>query len=337
VPFRALICPQCGGLLPPNARRSVVTCPYCRASVAFEGHVVKAAEFRQARLELEAEAASIEKVTVGGVPYRIVGQLGRGECCDVFLAERVHRLTERVVLKMLRSPDDADIFEREHSVLTALGQSSAPGNEHFLARVPQLIGKGIARSSTGDRSTLTLRYASGFVHTLGSVRSAYPDGLDARHAVWIWRRILETIGWAHRSGFVHGALLPRHFLVHARDHGVNVIGWSCAVRLGSDERLPGVIEPSEIEYPAELSKDGTVTAATDIAMTARSVLWVLGRTDGTVPHSVPHALLDLLRGCAEVHPGERPDAWDIAHRVGDAARAAFGPPAFVPLLMPGWR
>jgi Lipopolysaccharide kinase (Kdo/WaaP) family len=337
VPFRAFLCPQCGGPLPPNARRAVVTCPYCRASVAYEGHVVKAADYRQALRELDLTGASTTGVTVAGVSYRILGRLGRGECCDVFLAERSRRLTERTVIKVLRSSDDVDMLDREKEVLQALHGADVQGSDHFSTRVPEVVRGGRMQSPEGERSALVLRHASGFTHTLADVRKSYPDGIDPRHAAWMWRRMLETLGWVHRAGFAHGALVPRHFLVHARDHGIRVVGWSCATRLDSGEPLPAMIENADIDYPEGVRESRRMTRETDIAMSARSIRYVLAGADGSLPRKVPAPLADLVRAYAGPDGSCSEDAWEVSNEVAAAARAAFGPPAFVPLHLPGWR
>jgi serine/threonine protein kinase len=337
VPFRAFLCPHCGGPLPPNARRAVVICSYCRASVAYEGHVVKAADYRQALRELDLESASTGEVSVAGVPYRILGRLGRGECCDVFLAERARRLTERTVIKVLRSSDDVDMLDREKDVLQALHGADVQGSHHFSTRVPEVVRGGRMKSQEGERSALVLRHASGFTHSLADLRNSYPEGIDPRHAVWMWRRMLETLGWVHRAGFAHGALVPRHFLVHARDHGIRVIGWSCATRLDPTEPLPAMIENGGIDYPEGVRESRQATRATDIAMSARSIRYVLAGADGSLPAHVPASLAELVRAYVEPERSCSEDAWEVSNEVAAAARTSFGPPAFVPLPMPGWR
>ncbi len=44
--------------------------------------------------------------------------------------------------------------------------------------------------------------------SLTEVGTAYPDGVDPRDAAWMWRRLLVGLGFAHRAGVLHGAVLP---------------------------------------------------------------------------------------------------------------------------------
>lgn len=333
MPFRTLSCPSCGAPLPPNAKRSVVTCPFCKATVSWEQPLVRSAEYREALAEQDRDARGEQRVTVAGVPYRILRRLAHGESSDVLLAERARRLTERVVLKATRFSEDADLLDNAWRSLTALHGSRAQGTEHFGQLVPRPIARGVAQGlDLGGREVFVHRFMSGFVHTLRDVRRAHPSGVDPRHAVWLWRRILETLAWVHRAGFVHGALVPEHLLVHARDHGVMLIGFSCAGSAGAP-LLAAHSERSawyrQHHGPLELSRQ------LDLGMVAHSVAYALGSDDGRgVPSAVPKPLAELLRRSLAFE--EDRDALELSERVADAARAAYGPPQFVVLEMPGW-
>jgi hypothetical protein len=297
--FSALVCPGCGAPLPSDALLRVVTCAFCAASVAAEEGLVSAAAFRRARAELDDEARERADLSVAGVPYRVLARVAAGEHSDVFLAERAHRITERVIVKVLREGGDGAALDREWSALEALHASTAQGAPLMSRRLPQLVGRGAASDSR--RPALVFRAASGFVHTLEDVRRAYPSGVDARHAIWMWRRILELLGWVHRSGFVHGAINPAHAILHARDHGVMLVGWSSAVR--------------------------SFDTRTDLAASARAIAHLLGS-------EVPASIAELVRASASAPFTD--DAWQLKDAVAQAARQVYGPPAYVRLAMPGW-
>lgn len=235
----ALDCPHCGGALPPRAVRVVVTCPYCERAVSLDGVIVRAASFRKARERDVGSEEPGERVTVAGVGYVLGPHVASGASSEVYQARRVGRCTERVIIKRLRVRDDADLLEREWRTLRLLASSTAAGHQTFRALVPEPVARGEIH---GDPALVT-RAKSGFVHTLDDALSAYPDGLDPRHAVWIWRRILEVLGFVHASGLVHGAVLPEHVVLHARDHGAALVGWSAAGRAGEPAAilLPGAV------------------------------------------------------------------------------------------------
>ena len=141
--LRALTCPRCGAPLPARALRVVVACEFCGAKVADTGRVVEAAGFRRALADLgRGDDAGRPRVEVGGLPYRVIGRVAEGESSDVFLAERAHRTTERVLIKVLRAAGDADLFEREWKALTQLWRSDAAGAEDALRRIPSPVSRG---------------------------------------------------------------------------------------------------------------------------------------------------------------------------------------------------
>ena len=181
-----------------------------------------------------------------------------------------------------------------------------------------------------------LTHAPGFVHNFAEVHAAYPQGIDGAAATWLWKRILETLSWVHQSGWVHGALLPAHLLVHARDHGVRLLGWGRAVPRGRP--LPAFTAGAEAFYPAPVWEGAPATPATDLTMSARSILWLIG--GGTIARSsaaVPDGILALLLRAAQDDAGGATDAWALRDALSHAAHAAFGPPKYVPFPMPGWR
>lgn len=330
MPLRALVCPACGAPLPSNARRAIVVCPFCNASVTDAGPVILGQSFRNALAELDASVPTTERrVRVGGLPYRLLGRVAQGESSDVFLAERARPVTERVILKVLRADADRDLHDREWAALTALEASDVPGSVELSRRLPSPVARG--RVEGTDRTALLVRASCGFSDTLEDVLRAYPNGVDGRHASWMWRRVLEMLSWVHRAGWAHGALLPPHLVVHARDHGVLLVGWSCAAPLGGKAGLPVVNERFADLYPRELLRGAPPSVRTDLAMTARNMSWVLGGTGASVPLSVPVSLRELIE---EVSASGADDAWELRSRVGHAARAAFGPPRFHPFEMP---
>lgn len=331
--FSALVCPHCSAPLPYEALLRVVECDFCHATVAAEAGLVSAAAYRRAQAEVDEHAREESDVRIGGLPYRVLGLLAHGESSDVFLAERTHRLRERVVLKILRAAEDEPFHEREWAALSALHASTAQGAPAMTRRLPQLVGRGEASGSLpSPRPALVMRAQSGFVHTFEHVRAAYPAGVDGAHAVWMWRRILELLSFVHRSGWAHGALLPQHLLVHARDHGVAPVGWSCATRLSPSAPLPARSAAHRVFYPPGARAD----VRTDLAMSARCIAFALGGdpTSGAVPGTVPPPLSALVRDVASRDVPD--DAWALHEALAAVARQVYGPPRYVPFHLPGW-
>jgi hypothetical protein len=338
--LRLLKCPGCGAKLPlPSAPNGILVCEYCGAMVSASGAAVWPMPARPA--DDPPFAPDRPRVTVAGTRYVLLGRLGRGDGSDVYLARRDARITELVVLKVARALQDSDLVAREYEVLEELNRSTAQGAEHFSRLLPQPVAQGPVKDPVGgSRAAAVYRWSSGFQHTLTEVREVYPGGVDPRAAVWMWKRVLELLGFVHRGGFVHGAVLPPHLLVHPRDHGVILVGWSCAGRFDTWRALPATSAAHEAFYPPAVWKGEAALPTTDLIMCARSIAWVLGGDpeSGTVPVGVPPPLADLLRKQCDARYGEPTgDAWRVKELVDAAARECFGPPRYVPFTLPGWR
>lgn len=307
-----------------------VVCEYCKSEVTIERYAVKAADYRRT-LDEYLGAVGPDVVVVDNARFRLLARIATGHSADVWRAERATRLSERVVVKILRDPEDEPLLRNELAVLRELSQSSAKGTEFFAPFLPQGVAFGIATGSAGGgRLAMVFREPAGFSHTLLGVRRAYPGGIDPRHLVWVWRRALELLGWLHLSGFVHGALLPEHLLVNARDHALRFVGFSCAARPGA--RLAVVSEKDQALYPEALLSGGELSAHSDRIMLARTLLQVWGGSPLHATHAMPAELAQLIEH--EASGASTLEAWPLSDEVSAVAKHCFGPPKFVELRLP---
>ena len=309
--FTALTCPQCGAPLPRQAAWRLLPCPHCGANVTRSKSVVEAAEFRAAHARVwgrafAADDASGRLLHCGERRFRLLAPLGCGENAAVYLAERISPLPERVTLKLAHAATPGGVLATEASKLNTLQQSRATGAAYFTRRLPQSLGT----TQCGDREVLLLRHPGGYWGSLADVLRHAPRGIDPRHGVWLWRRILEVLAFVHDSGWSHGDLAPEHLLVHPRDHGVLIIGWGKARASAA---------------PAAIARD--------LMQSAWSMRALLCGGD-EVPNfssAIPVPLANLLRRCSEdadwcAGTGAR----GVDQQLAGAAREAFGPPRFIP-------
>ena len=326
---RALECPNCGApLAHPRFARSVV-CSFCQSTIQVDPSAVSAARFRDslAAWNKPETHGYTDYSSIGGTHWATREFIASGEISDVYCAERARWPSERVLLKVLRRPQDQPLFDREWSVLEQLQRSEASGASHFTTLIPQPILHGLITSGRfAGRHALACRWADGCDDTLERVRQVYPDGVDPHVSIWMWRRILEVLAFLHRSGVVHGAVVPPHILVENGEHGIRLVGYSAAGEPGGS--LPTVCSSFAAMYP-----DERLSPAGDVMMAARSIAFALGgnRAGGAVPGSVPGPLADLIR---EIASSDADDAWSVRERVGHVVRDLYGPPRFHPLLMP---
>lgn len=338
-----LNCPHCGAPLSASALRGVSECEYCGRVLVGTGATGRwrgGGDLSQELPEGPWRGEGAEKYRIGDRRVVVLGRFAVGDGSDVFLARSDSRLAELLVVKAPRSEAAARHLTRGWRALERLQESDAQGAEFFSALLPQQVVLGRLGGREGRLCAVT-RWRSGFVHTFDDLRREYPDGLDGKASVWLWKRTLELLGWIHRSGYVHGAVLPAHLLVNARDHGVTLVGWSAATPNAKGAREPMSVTSEAMRefYPSEQWGGAPPTPRTDLTMAARCVLYALGGElgSGRFPAGVPAAISVLLEAYLDEAAASRTDdAWALAERVSEAGKAAYGPPKFNRLRMPGW-
>jgi hypothetical protein len=315
VSFEALTCPQCGGPLPRQALWRHVSCPHCKAVVTRAQAVVRRAGFRDALERSRGPANEGGRVlSAGGVAYAILAPLGRGDHSEVLLGERTGPLRARVTIKRAEGDAAAARLRREAATLRALQALEIAGSAYFSQRLPQPVHAGAAVLDGVAQEVLVLRHPTGHWGSLAAVREAQPRGVDARHIVWMWRRVLETLAYRHGAGWVHGDLGLDHLLVQPAQHGVRIIGWSRAVH----------------ETGAALER-GRARDLQQLAWSMRALLHGTGDGVPDVPATTPAPLASLLRQASDGAASSPPrDAASLERALGEAAAASCGPPRGVP-------
>ncbi len=166
---RVLECPNCGASLAPARFARTIVCVYCQCSVQVDPTAVSAARFRQSLAAWNSpETHGYTSIhSIGKSHWAMRGLVAHGEISDVYVAERARWPTERVVLKLLRNPDGAPLFDREWKVLERLQRSDARGADEFTTLVPQPVVRG---ASSADPMIRHTRWHSG-----GRAESATPS------------------------------------------------------------------------------------------------------------------------------------------------------------------
>ncbi|MBA5607162.1 protein kinase family protein [Duganella sp. FT3S] len=306
------ICPQCGAPLPRQALWRTVTCAYCSAEVTHGERIVRAASFRAAYLRSRAiDDASTCMVNCDSQQYRTLLPLGYGSTARVVLGQRQSALAERVVIKLAHPGATPDRLKREWQVLQQLQELAHPGAAYFSQRLPQPVLFGLAKETNGAQAeALVLRNPAGYWGSLADVIQHHRHGIEARHAIWIWRRMLEVLGYVHEAGWIHGRLTPAHLLVQPDDHGILIIGWADA-------------QPQTAH----------VTPARDLMQAAWTIRSILhgGTDEPPIGHGTPAPLAAVLKQASEdAHWCANAGAAGIDQAVKSAAHAAFGAPQFTP-------
>jgi hypothetical protein len=232
---------------------------------------------------------------------------------------------ERGLLKIARDPADNDLIEREAAALTRV---HARGDKRYLPYVPALIESQRHQDpgSGARRRANVLSRPDGFA-TLTQVHAAYPGGLDPRDAAWMWRRLLVAIGFAHRAGVIHAAVLPEHVLIHPAEHGLILVDWCYAV-IQPAGLLAAVPAKYAGWYPAEVLSRRATGPDLDIYLATLCMTRLIGDL-------APPQLAAFARGCTLPNPGRRPqDAWRLLGELDAVLERLYGARQFRPFTMP---
>jgi DNA-directed RNA polymerase subunit RPC12/RpoP len=342
--METLRCPQCHAPLRASRFARSAQCTYCGSTVLLDEAAVSAARFRAAHAAWNAGTAArsaVAQVELGQQSWLLGPALRSRPGVTTHALRRVRWPPELAVLESFHGEHPDQRLDRQWQALRALTHVESAGQGPLAARLPQPVARGkVALGAGGELSAMVLRYAARADHDGQQVLALHPRGIDPRAAVWVWRRILETLAYVHGAGWVHGAVRPEHLLFQRGEHGVQLIGWSDASRWSD----PGVAARHD---PAAASAGADRTPADDVAASARTLFALLGGDAAAADPGarVPAPFAELLRAGAAGRPPSPAAtraarasagglAWAFREALGELARALWGPPAFCPIPLP---
>ena len=288
--------------------------------------LVKAGRYGKAR-------AVDVRITTRRHTYKVTDLLATGAACNVYAATISDADGERDgIVKVVRDSRDGDLIQNEARTLKAMLSDPAVFDvlEPYIPTYVEAFGYRPGREK--PRQALAIVRDSG-VYTLREVRERYPDGVHPKDAAWMLRRLLMAIGYAHLSGYVHGAVLPEHVLIHPELHGLILIDWKYAAAVGSPMRARPKVEAGW--YPPEVAAKAPVGPGTDIFMAMRCMAYVLGGdAAGNMPERVPVPIRAFLRGSTQERVARRPnDALALKEEYDELIERLWGPRRFRPFHM----
>lgn len=234
-------------------------------------------------------------------------------------------------IRIARQPRDNDLLGNEATILKHL-YANTEDNPGYRAYLPTMTDSFTVRSGGVNRRANAFASMDG-LWSLQAVIDAYPQGVHAKDAAWIFRRLLVAVGYAHSGGVVHGALVPSNILIHPEQHGLVLANWSYARSDGGP--LTAVVSRWRDIYPEEVLAKEPAVAETDIYMAAMTMIRVLGGHDRALPLTVPRTLRAFFKGCTLQRASRRPDdAWLLKDTFDEVLEQTYGPRRFHPFAMP---
>jgi hypothetical protein len=270
--------------------------------------------------------------------YAVSRGIAGGDLSKVYLGDYAPTdggPTKAVILKVARHADLNLFLVSESAAIKALDEA-ASGTQSYRQFIPTIF-ESFRVKTTDDPQQLQVNvfsYVTADFRLLPDVFSQYPSGIDPRHFVWIFSRLLTVLSFSHSQGIVHGAVLPPHIFIQPVSHAIHLIDWCFAGERGK----PLLIIPNAYKhfYPPEVGAKQAATSATDIYMAAMCMCYILGSDygEGLEKSGLPPRFTRLLTGCLMKNPARRTsDAWALYLELQSAAEAVFGPRRYVKLEM----
>jgi serine/threonine protein kinase len=265
--------------------------------------------------------------------YALEQLLAVGNTADILLATSESVSTtaaiEQFLVKVSRVPEGATRLDNEREVLAKL--SAAAGDSTYSKYLPRLVESFAVKGKFSNRVNV-FSLESGF-RTLEQVHEQQ-HALAGEHLAWIFNRLLTVLGFCRRQGIVHGAVFPCHVMIHAANHGLQLVGWGGGVSIGG--RIRTVPSRYTDWYPPEVPNKRPVGPATDLFLVARCLVYLAGGDPLTnrMPESVPLPMRRFIATCLLESPRMRPDdAWALQEEFDGLLRSLYGPPKFHELTL----
>ncbi|MFO0748021.1 MAG: hypothetical protein U1F43_20530 [Myxococcota bacterium] len=264
--------------------------------------------------------------------YDIDDTLARGDLATIFAA-RERASGQAVAVKLLDDPADNDLGQQEVDVLAELsrdpGRSPSPA-----AHLPVVLD----RFKTADGRTGTvLERIDGIdlVEVRRRLAARGEPGLAPRHLVWLMRRCLGVLGWAHDRGIVHANLDPAHIMIRPRDHMAWVIDWCWAV-VNPARTGQGFKAKNELYSPPEVAERKPPIPASDLYSLGKCIIFAAGGDPATktlpARDDLDERLGRFIKWLVNDSARGRPqDALQLYLQLDRLREQIWGPHAFVPL------
>lgn len=265
--------------------------------------------------------------------YKVKAKPIVGDICDLYPVEG-----KDLLVKVARSNDDNDLLRAEANALKILTGIDGPVRKGVpeLKDFFQLDGKW--KREANVITNFPGFYRASDVHLIKVI--------DARTAVWMFKRLLVLLGWVHHFGLVHGAILPPHVLFYPdndegspyalpgkdrfkddRKHSIRLIDWCYSVNYKDRTRLSSWVPAWKDHYAPELIDKSYIGPASDIYMAAYLIWYLCG--------TLPKSLQTILTKCLDPDYKKRyQKTGDVFEEWKAAATKEFGSPKWIDFNLP---
>ena len=157
-------------------------------------------------------------------------------------------------------------------------------------------------------------------HSLEKVKSIYSDGVELKHAAWMFNRLLASLIATHQAGYVNGSITPDNFFIDAETHNGKLLDFSYSVKPNSI--MTAINGKYKDLYPKEIFEKKSVTFGLDIYMAANCLEYLLGI------QNIPVNISSFIRYC-KLGLATRPqDTLSLHTEFQQILETIFGEPKF---------
>ena len=265
-------------------------------------------------------------ITTAVATYQVTTTLARGDIATVY-GGHTRGTHQPVAVKLVDQSSDNDLLQHEVRVIGLLLAEPSKTAIHVMPPLDQL------RTADGRLGTV-FAHIDGFdlTQVRDRCRRRGEAGLAPKHVVWVLRRALAVLGWAHSQGILHGNVDPAHILVRPHDHMLWLVDWCWAV-VNPAITGQGFKAHNEIYSPPEVGERGRPTPASDLYALGKCAIHAVGGDPATktLPEMDPRLARFLRYLCVESQGGRAQDAWELYQQLERIREQIWGPHEFVPL------
>ena len=280
------------------------------------------AGYREAPPAVPSSPAKLEIRTARGA-YVATRVVTRGDLATIYAGHTVGGSSEPVIVKVAFERADNDLLHDEAGALDLLQSAGGPQRKHL----PRLLDRfQTAEGLAGN----VISWVEGV--DLLTVRERYPDGVPPEHAVWMLRRLLSVVGYAHSEGVIHGNIEPSHVMIRPSDHNVVLLDW-CYSIIAPGRTGRGFKCENPDYSPPEVGQRRPPIPASDLYAVGRCAIFLLGGdlATGKLPAGIDDRLVRFVAYLTRSSPLQRAqDAWEMFEELGRLRRAIFGAHRFTP-------
>lgn len=248
--------------------------------------------------------------------YEISGSFDTGNLCNVYY-------DSCYVIKIAKNHKDNELLDREKEVLDIFKECD---DDILLSTTPKLVESFDIQNASKEKLRVNVLDYYRDYYPLSKIKEKYPNGLDPRHIIWIWKRLLMTLGFVHNANIIHGCINLDNILINPANHSIMIIDWCYSVNTGSPLVL--IDEKYTRYYTKYVFDKQSVSESLDIYMTTKCIEDIINIDN------CPKTMYNTIKSGLIINKSmQYKDAWKMYDLISDLGSHLYGKSKFIELEM----